>query len=265
MKSAIYTGKIRHRRFETKHREFDHSVTYFFLDLAEIPTLFSKPWLFSETGPSLFGFRRKAYLGPTDLPLDEAVRRRVAAESGRRPTGPIRMLTQITSFGHTFNPVTFYYCYDESDEWVTHIVAEITNTPWGERHSYVLTARPPLEPRPGQTKIQSLIFDFEKRFHVSPFLGMDFRYHWAFSRPNTSLNIQMENRKGGTDRVAFDATFRLKRTPWTKRNLFFTLLRRPFGSLVTLSLIYIHAAAIWLRGIPYVQHPKNLGTGGNPL
>jgi DUF1365 family protein len=253
MKSAIYWGSIRHRRFETKSRQFRHPVTYFFLDLAEIPKLFSHPWFFSDRGPSLFGFRRKAYLGPTELPLDEAVRRRVETESGRRPKGPIGMLTQITSFGHTFNPVTFYYCFDESGDRVTDIIAEITNTPWDERHSYVLSAG------------DSLNFEFDKKFHVSPFLGMDYRYRWAFSEPGSFLTAHLENYKSGAAKAAFDATLTLKRSPWTGWNLFLALLRRPMGSLVTLFLIYIHAAVIWLRRIPYVQHPKNLSSEGKTL
>ena len=67
------------------------------------------------------------------------------------------------------NPVSFYYCFDvETNRRVETVVAEVNNTPWGERHCYVLD--------PDQ-------FDDERRtlskeFHVSPFLPMDMEYRW---------------------------------------------------------------------------------------
>jgi uncharacterized protein len=247
MKSAIYTGRIRHRRFTPKTRVFNHRVTYFYIDLEEVPALFNRRFFFSSKSPSLFGFRRSAYLGPVELSLDEAVRRRVEKETGRRPSGPIRLLTQITYFGLSFNPVSFYYCFEKDGKTISHILAEITNTPWGERHTYVLTAQ------------KSRTYEFEKVFHVSPFLGMDFRYRWKFSTPSEKVGVHMENRPNAAlESVTFDATLGLDRRPLTARNLVFTLARQPFMTFTTLVLIYLHAAVIWMRRIPFVPHPKTL-------
>ena len=52
--------------------------------------------------------------------------------------GPIRLLTHLRYFGHCFNPVSFYYCFNDSDEKVEAIMAEVTNTPWKERYAYVI-------------------------------------------------------------------------------------------------------------------------------
>ena len=95
--------------------------------------------VWSSRRPNLVWFRRADYMGPADRPLDEVVRDRVEEELGRRPRGAVRMLTQLRTFGYVFNPVTFYYCFDE-DERLDAVVAEITNTPWNERHAYVLDA-----------------------------------------------------------------------------------------------------------------------------
>ena len=106
------------------------------------------------------------------MSLDTAVRDRVAAETGSRPEGPIRMLTHLRYFGVGFNPVTFYYCFDAEDRRVEHIVAEITNTPWNERHAYVL-------PDVGPSRV--LRYRLGKEFHVSPFMPMDLAYDWRFT------------------------------------------------------------------------------------
>lgn len=252
MNSAIYTGHVRHRRFTPKTRVFRHSIRYLYLDLAEIPALFDRRLLLSMRAPALLHFRRSAFLGPRDLPLDEAVRRKVEEASGRRPRGPIRLLTQIGAFGITFNPVSFYYCFDETGDHITDIVAEITNTPWGERYAYVLRAE------------NGADFEFEKRFHVSPFLDMDQRYRWRFSAPGGTIAIQMENRavgasESGDSSPIFDATLTLRRRAWSPRALAANFLFHPFHAIGTLALIYAHAFVIWARGIPFVPHPAGRG------
>ena len=138
MHSAVYTGRLRHRRFGPVPHAFSYGITLLWLDLAELDDVFRGRWLWSVRRPALARFRREDYLGGDGQPLDVAVRDRVARETGRRPKGPIRLLTQIRMLGFCFNPVSFYYCYDEHDTRVEAIVAEITNTPWNERHAYVL-------------------------------------------------------------------------------------------------------------------------------
>src|SRR5690349_11192691 len=102
MNSAIYTGTLRHRRFQPTDNSFAYSVCLYYLDLAEINNI---PWI-----PGLAQFRRKDYLGDPAILLDQAVRDLVQKETGRRPAGPIRLLTQIAYLGYCFNPVSFYYC-----------------------------------------------------------------------------------------------------------------------------------------------------------
>ncbi len=261
--SKIYRGKVRHRRFSPKHREFSHSVCYFYLDTAEIPGLFSRRGFFSWKPFSLFGFRRKAYLGPTDLPLDEAVRRKVEVDLGFRPEGPVRVLSQIAYLEFAFNPVSFYYCFDAGGENLTAIVAEITNTPWNERHAYVLDCRP--EKNLGKRGENT--FEFEKVFHVSPFLPMEMGYRWGFSPPGKKLSIHMENRNrgtgadvpfGGEGPVIFDATLTMDATAWSSAALIQGLLSQPFMTFKTLLWIYVHAALMWLRRFKVFTHPAKL-------
>ena len=84
-------------------------------------------------------FRRSDYLGDPSVPLADAARDLVAERTGRRPTGPVRLLANPRYWGVGFNPVAFYYLWGD-DAACEAMIAEVTNTPWGERRSYVLEA-----------------------------------------------------------------------------------------------------------------------------
>jgi len=247
MQSALYVGTLRHRRYSPVHHDFDYNVTLAWLDLGELDEVFRGRWLWSATRPALAWFRRADYLGDAAVPLDEAVRRHVERELGWRPEGPIRLLTQLRTFGHAFNPVSFYYCYDATGTQVEAIVAEITNTPWGERHAYAMRRSPG----------RKLRFRFDKRFHVSPFMPMEQRYHWHFSEPGPRLAVHMANLRHGW-RV-FDATLRLRRREIDGWSLASTLARYPFASLRVLAAIHWQALRLWAKGVPFHPHPATPG------
>jgi len=176
------------------------------------------------------------------------VRDLVTMRTGARPTGPIRLLTHLRFFGYSFNPVSFYYCFDEADSRVETIVAEITNTPWKERHAYVL---PVTSSEPSEVAWR---FRFEKQFHVSPFMPMDMRYDWRFSAPGNGLYVHMENWRDG--RSAFDATLSLKREEIGSASLARALTGFPLITTQVTSLIYWQALKLWWKGTPFVAHPK---------
>ena len=106
-----------------------------YVDLEELPTLFDPYWCWSTRRSALARFERTDYHGEASQSLSESIRATVHGKTGRRPAGRIRLLTHLRYFGHSFNPVSFYYCFDEHDTRVETIVAEITNTPWKERHA----------------------------------------------------------------------------------------------------------------------------------
>jgi DUF1365 family protein len=234
--SAIYEGTIRHRRFAVREHEFRYRIAMAYIDLDELPTLLEGR--LTRKRPGLVRFRRSDYLGDPATPLDTAVRNLVEERLGTVPQGPIRLLTHLRTFGHCFNPVSFYYCFAPDGETLEAIVAEVTNTPWGERHAYVLQAGDPI-PRGG----------FDKALHVSPFMAMDQRYTWKAPAPAETLSVQIESAQG--NEKAFDATLGLKRRPLTGR----ALARHPGATLRMLALIYAHAVALKLKGVPVQPHP----------
>lgn len=251
MKSSLYEGWVRHRRFGPTKNAFRYRVFMSFIDLAELPGVFTGRWFWSARRPALAWFRREDFLGPTDVPLDTAVRDLVERRTGRRPAGPIRLLTHLRFFGYSFNPVSFYYVYDEHDSRVETIVAEITNTPWKERHAYVL----PVAAATGANRLSS--FRFDKEFHVSPFMPMEMRYAWSFSAPGDDLHVHMVNHAASTEDSApvFDATLALKREPITALSLARALARFPLMSLQVVALIHWQALKLLLKGTPFHAHP----------
>ena len=249
--SCLYTGHIRHRRFGPRRNNFRYRIFLCYLDLAELPEVFDRHWLWSARRPALGWFRRADFMGDAAVPLETAVRDRVEAETGRRPEGPIRLLTHIRQFGYNFNPVSFYYVYDTTGQRLETVVAEITNTPWDERHAYVLPVA-----AAERVGAQVLRWQFDKAFHVSPFLPMDMRYDWRFSEPGDTLSVHMENWKDG--QAQFDATLTLRREPISAGALARALLAFPLETFKVSALIYWQALCLLLKRTPFFTHPDKL-------
>jgi DUF1365 family protein len=240
-------GAVRHRRFEPVEHTFRYRLFLVLLDLAEVETVFRGRWLWSAHRPALARFRREDHLGDPKVPLDEAVRSLVASEIGYRPSGPVRLLTNLRYAGYVMNPVSFYYCLDAAAESVEAIVAEVHNTPWNERYCYVLDVRG------AGDRQHRLSARATKRFHVSPFMGMNQSYEFRFGAPGRTLTVHMENHEAG--RRIFDATLTLERRPMTTAEMTRVLVRFPLMTVQVIAAIYWQALRLWLKKIPYVPHP----------
>jgi DUF1365 family protein len=218
----------------------------FNIDLSEIDRLFRVPFLFSKK-PGLLQFRRADYYGDPARPIETCIRELVESRTGEKTLGPIRLLTQIRYLGICFNPVSFYYCYDETGEHLRFIVAEITNTPWNERHCYVMKCD-------GRDFTQ--VFQFKKDFHVSPFLPMDMNYSWGFSQPGKKIAIHMENfSPDSLDRV-FDATMTMHQYALTPFSVARIVISFPLLTVKTIVAIYWQALLLKLKGAPFFDHPS---------
>jgi DUF1365 family protein len=245
--SAIYEGWVRHRRHAPHAHAFRYRLCMLWVDLAELDRVFAGRRFWSIDRRNLAEFRRSDYLGDPALPLADAVRERVRAETGRAPGGPIRLLAHLRYFGHCFNPVSFYYCYEEDGVTLACIVAEITNTPWKERHSYVL----PVDS--AQRHGHAFAWAFRKAFHVSPFLPLQRDYAWRFTVPDSALHVHMDVLNGSAHE--FDATMVLERRELGAANLARVLWRYPAMTLRVVAAIHWQALRVWLRRNPVYQHP----------
>lgn len=251
LNSAIYEGEVRHRRFGKVERQFSYRVFMTYLDLAEIPEVMAVHPLWSTRPRSPVSFRRADYLGPADKPLDECVRDRVEAQTGTRPQGPVRMLTNLRFLGLLENPVSFYYCFDRTGRQLEAVLSEVTNTPWGDRHCYVSD-----EVRHRGTVVSSRV---EKALHVSPLMDMDHTYELTFGLPGASLPVHIDSKKDG--RKAFDATLKLSRKEIDRAALGRLLLTYPPMSYRVLAGIYSQAAVTWLKGARFHARPPAAKAG----
>ncbi len=249
MKSHIYEGTVRHRRFAPVRNQFQYRLFLMYLDLNELPQLFRPYRLWSAGRANLAYFRRRDHLGDPMRPLDQAVRDLVEARIDRRPSGPIRLLTHLRYFGFCFNPVSFYYCFDADDTHVETIVAEIHNTPWMETYTYVLG-----DAVNEHTHPQWRRFRFSKDFHVSPFMDMDIRYDWRFRVPGERLNVHMVNFRNHAK--IFDASLQLTRKEISAGNLARALTLYPLMTARVAFLIYWQALRLMIKKAPFYVHPS---------
>lgn len=247
MKSCIFEGTVKHERLQPSHR-FSYRLFMVFIDLDELPQLFRDRWFWSARRPNLAWFRRKDYLGDAKIGLSESVRDLVCERTGIRPSGPIRLLTNLRYCGFMINPISMYYCFD-SDEKIEFVVAEVTNTPWGEKHSYVLDLR--------YQETETLEQWIPKSLHVSPFKGMDYEYRFSLSPPGEGLRLSIENHPTSSQRdsPSFFAELAMKRVPVSGWALSRVLLRYPLMTVQIAIAIYWQALRLRLKGATFFAHP----------
>jgi hypothetical protein len=255
MKSCIYEGQVRHRRFAPVRHGFRYRLFMIFLDLAELDTVFRERWLWSADRSNMAYLRRKDHFGDPSIPLDGVVRTLVEQNTGTRPDGPVRMLAHLRYFGHNFNPATFYYCYDRADTRVETIIVEIHNTPWGEVFCYVL------DDRKNEGTEKDKRFRLTKAFHVSPFITMGIEYDWTFTVPGETLNVHMIDFDRGEK--FFEADLLLARREITGPGLALMLFKYPFVTAKVVAAIYWQALRLWIKGAKFYAHPAKRSKEGS--
>lgn len=264
MDSCIYRGFVRHRRFEPVDREFRYPIAYLFVNLDEIDEVINRLPLLGTRHWAICGLRRSDHLGDCTLPLDDAVRKAVEAQTGRWLSGPVRMLTLWSSLGFYFSPITLYFLNDTDDNAVA-VLAEVSNTPWGERHEYVLWEGNRVAANTAGGR--GLAYRHRKEFHVSPFLDIGLEYRWQLTTPADRLTIHLAVSRhddakrqpdvvGARQNELFDATVSLTRRPLTRVAWLSQVIRYPLVPARVLSAIYFQAFHLWIQKVPFYAHPR---------
>lgn len=243
MHSAIYQGHLRHRRFQPRVHRFCYRVFMMYLDLDELDEVLAQSPFWSSRPFRPARFERSDFLGDPAVPLKQAVCARIHEETGVWHEGSVRLLANWRYFGLNMNPIACYYCFNQLEE-LQYLVVEVTNTPWGERQSYVLGCDP-------KQRFQRKIFD--KEMHVSPFNPMNMSYRWCSNEPGKVLTLNLETECKGETHV--DATMALKRREITPSALAAILLQHPWMTAKVALTIYWQALKLWCKRNPIYDHP----------
>lgn len=250
MNSRLYRGTLGHYRHTPAVNSFRYDVFMLYLDLDELETVFEPYWLWSTRRANFAWFRRADYLGCPQQSLSQSVRDLVDEKTGSKPTGPIRLLTNLRYLFYKSNPVSFYYCFEADGKTLHSVVAEVTNTPWGERYCYVLGEQQKTQSDGVDSDYQC--YQSAKQFTVSPFMTLDMDYWFKFSLPAQHLLVEMQNHRQG--KKLFDVELSLQAHSINSSNLAKQLLKIPLMTAKVTASIYWQALRIWCKGVPFLGH-----------
>ncbi|MFD1216476.1 DUF1365 domain-containing protein [Microbulbifer celer] len=254
MRSGLYTGWVQHRRFKPREHSFRYRTFMVYAFLDEIPELLDQTRLWSDRPWAPARFQRADFFGDPATPLDQAVRDRVEEVSGQRPRGQIALLANWRYFGYNMNPISVYYCFDSAGGQVEALLVDVHNTPWNERHGYVLSQYG----QPG--RVQRAVF--EKALHVSPFMPLEQSYRWRSTTPGKRLSVSIRSLEG--EDSVFDACMSLERQEISAVSLRRKLIQYPFFTVKVITAIYWQALRLLLKRIPLFAHPGNAKSERQP-
>lgn len=248
--SALYEGTLRHARLGAVEHAFTYRVLMAWLDLDELPGALDAHPLWSARRPAPIRFRRADFHGDPAIGLADAVRDTVQAHLGERPAGPVRLLAHLRTWGWSFNPIAFYVAYGDDGSTIEAIVAEVTNTPWHERHAYVIPV--------GSDRDRIGPVRFPKALHVSPFMDLDLDHSLRFSGLGHDRTMIAMDDWRGDDRL-FAAHLDLRRLPLDRPTMGRMLRRHPLPAQRVSAGIYREALALRWKGAPFRHHPAKVG------
>lgn len=244
--NLIFKGIVRHRRFKPKQHQFSYKLFMFCFDIGDHHNSFKDIKQVSSEQFNWFSFRRKNYLSHPEIPLDEHARQLVVAKFNHYPKGKIYLLTHLACLGYCFNPISLYFIFDETNQQLDYLILEVTNTPWGEKHNYVLESS-------GKPKNQVYHYQFQKELHVSPFMAMNYEYLFHLKLNKQKITVHMENHIDG--QKDFDATLMLAASPKNAKSFKKVFRHYPLITYKVAVAIYWQALKLWMKGVPFHSHP----------
>ena len=252
---AVCDGHVLHRRLSPKVHEFRHPVSYVWLDPDAPGDLCKHHPLWSAAHASPARFRSLDYGDGSAVSLADQVRDQLTLVIGRRPDGPVRMLTQVRRWGWLFNPITLYVAWDAEAETPIGAVLEGTNTPWKERHRYAVTLLAAEQKDRDATQVTGRT---QKVLHVSPFLDEEFDYVIGLlaDRHDAWLDLAIDVVRPDTDHAVLTSRLQLRRVAASRTSLGIALRHNVASTHRVSAGIHAQAARLWAKRVPFVAHPR---------
>ena len=240
---ALYIGEVMHQRL----RPFGHRLAYrvfsLLVDLDRLDELDRMSPLFSVDAANLVAFRQSDHVSEGSV---RAHADRLLAQAGLdRPAARILLLCYPRIFGYVFNPISVYFAYDDAGALVALIYA-VRNT-FGEKHSYVARIEP------GDVSDAGVRQTRRKLFHVSPFVGMDARYHFHVLPPGETVRLRINETEAGEPLLA--ASFGGSVAQLNSAALTACLLKIPLMTWKITAGIHWEALKLWLKGARFHRSP----------
>ena len=245
--SAIYKGVVRHRRFTPRKHEFNYPIFMLLLKADEIPRVMQKFWQLGTNALRWARFSKRDYIGGKSEDFSRAVKSKIAEKLGikaKEVNGDVYFLGHLRYFGLYLSPLNLYYL--KQGEEFTYMLAEVSNTPWNEKHYYLVDLK--------QTQQHA------KEFHVSPFIPMGQDYKWRVVPPSSDqerclVHIDVLGKGESQDKI-FEATLSLSRVTLNQKHLMHALAKTPIQTFSILTGIYWQALKLFIKRVPLHKHPN---------
>ena len=250
---AIAKAHIRHRRFFPKSHDFKSCLSYLYFDPDQIEQHVRESKLSSTKAWNVLTLDEGDFLKGYTGNIREKIKKIILQQNDTilSAQSHIRVLALPRTLGFRFNSVVFYFIFNTRYE-PQFILSEITNTPWNETKVYVHDCQ---QKCIDHQQYQGFQFDFEKSFHVSPFMPMDIQYKWKFNFSDQQNVIYMQLYQ--SQKLIFDATMRYELEDITvPSQLNRYAIHHVFEPFKMLASIYVQAFHLWRKKVPFYRHPK---------
>jgi len=242
---TLYLGEVMHQRLRPFGHRFTYSVFSLLVDIDRLDELGRMSRLLGVNRPGLLSFRESDHAEHPGETLRQLVDRLLIDAGLREPAARVLLLAYPRIFGYVFNPISVYFAYDARGNPLALIYA-VRNT-FGERHSYVA---PLLAGELGPAGVRQTR---AKTLHVSPFIGMEARYHFRVLPPGRTVRLRIHETED--DEPLLAATFNGEAKPLNDANLAACLARFPLMTLKVSAAIHWQALKLWLKGARFRRSP----------